>query len=282
MGKSAEAVSASPVYYGGQPDQGRFSGIPLIDMIPLPEKRGTVKGELLNTAGHELNHFLVAYSLGVQVKSLSVRPEGNSLGRTEFDGIISPDLFKIIAAAGSVAPVSGQEARGFGHDFMQIRLLDYVQNLSNSIPFARSRAQHILSGFDARVRQRCAEIIAYMGKVSGGMIPGIINRAIWELKNEKMGIWQNVSPQLETKPGRESTVVEHFGHIYILRHTIDGQTVGEETLICGLCGGKNVHSPNCPAAKYRKSLGLGLEIASFFDLGLASRLNFKNQQTPIQ
>lgn len=281
MANSAESIGASYNRYGDEASPVNISEIPLFHVVPLPGERGEIRGELLNTAGHELNHFLVAYSLGVQVKSLSVRPEGNSLGRTEFGGIISPDLFKIIAAAGSVAPVSGQEARGFGHDFMQIRLLDYVQNLSNSIPFARSRAQHILSGFDAKVRQRCAEIIAYMGRVSGGMIPGIINRAIWELKNEKMGIWQNVSPQIETKPAKESTVVEHFGHIYILRHTIDGQTKGKETLICGLCGGKNVHSPNCPAAKYRKSLGLGLEIASLFDLGLASRFNFKNQQTPL-
>ena len=55
--------------------------------MPEPENRLHLSSELLNTAGHELNHAITAMELGVPVISISVIPNGNSLGRTAFSGL---------------------------------------------------------------------------------------------------------------------------------------------------------------------------------------------------
>ena len=63
--------------------------IPLLQEIPLAKDRPKAKPELLNTAGHELNHALAAIASGISVLDLSVIPTNDSLGRTMFAGHIS-------------------------------------------------------------------------------------------------------------------------------------------------------------------------------------------------
>lgn len=97
-----------------QPDEvSRAKRMPL-SFVPEAEKRFPTP-ELVSVAGHELNHALVALSLGVPIVSLSVMPEGDSLGRTVIGGLISPETLKIIAGGGGVETHDGC-AMGYGSD----------------------------------------------------------------------------------------------------------------------------------------------------------------------
>lgn len=96
--------------------------MPLLHLVPEPQKRGLVSAKLTSVAGHELNHALVALAQGTPIVSLSVIPEGRSLGRTILGGIVDMETMKVIAAAGGVHTHEGY-ARGYGSDKGKVDLI---------------------------------------------------------------------------------------------------------------------------------------------------------------
>lgn len=218
----------------------------------VPERRTGISSDLLNTAGHELNHALVAIACGASVVSVSVRREGDSLGRTMFAGSVSTDTMKVIAAAGSVAAHDGC-AHGFGSDMHHVDLLSHFHG-GISKESAITQAESLISKHPIEVRGKAAEIVAYLGEISGSMMPAILARAQMEFNLEK-GILGNLFvPEQKfdfekTKPkAKDYTVIDNLGGgSYRITYVI-GERKREE-LICGACNDTNSHYKDCPKSK---------------------------------
>ncbi len=260
MGR-AESAPLSAISAGVNPDISIFrpENIPLLELVPL-ELPPLGETGLLNTAGHELNHALVARGLGINVAMLSVKREGDSLGRTYFSGIINPELFQIVAAAGAVSPLFGK-ASGYSHDQFQVGMIDVIhkrKEFGTSFSFALSNAERILAGISSEVRKKAARIIAYLGDVSGNMIGAIIKRAAWEVEMESMGKLDFIkqlyvnnrpkeqqNPEIELSEEKKFTVIEYFSNGFKHYEKYNGETK------CGICGGINGHAPDCRPRSYK-------------------------------
>jgi hypothetical protein len=236
-------------------------GVNTIPMVEVPVFRPN-NPQILNTAGHEFNHAVVATLLGAKVASISVEPQGFSLGRTVFAGYVSPDQFKIIAAAGAVDTSHGK-ARGYSLDMMFIP--DSFRTL------AVQKAAGILAGIPGKVKEKAAEIIAYKKNLSGDMLKEVLQRAYLEVKLENslhllMEKIQQAFPDIDTqrntqnmdeysvveyernpnKPliDKENSEITNIRLKYIRNGTIT------ETIICPVCGGENgSHLPECKLTK---------------------------------
>lgn len=273
----------APASYASAPPMEMFTPAPIepqlapelsLDQIPLqfvpaPGERSFSAGEKF-TAAHEANHALAAMLLvgpGV-VDKISVQPDDWSLGRTIFRGFISLDKFKTIAAAGAV-PTPFGSAEGFSHDLFQVAQI----NRSNTGVFWEvENAKRALAQIPAKVKEKMAEIIAHLKVVSGSILPEILARAYLEADLEGKGQLYMLSHALRgkftpyEKPAaklpKEHTRIEYIDkHIYRYIYVKDGQE--KTTIICGACGGENVHAQNCPAVKYQRSganLAISLEI----------------------
>jgi len=231
--------------------------MPMTD-IPLPHER-TIPHEHLNTAGHELNHALVAYSLGVSVKLISTHPAGNSLGRTEFFGGMSPETFKTIAAAGAVdTPHSA--ASGYGMDMYMIDMLHHYHG-GKGRSGALSEASGIINSYSHEVRARAAEIVAYLGEVSGSQIGTILRQAYTELflegkernKDSYMKIRTMVdviddANKKETNNKDIITIVSYPDGEHAVEYKKNGTKI-IEVVYCSICKGQGVHVSGCPAIK---------------------------------
>lgn len=222
-------------------------GIPL-SFVPMPHRRGEVSSDALHTAGHELNHAIVARELGLPIVGISVVPSGDSLGRTVLGGLCSIDSIKIVAAAGSLATHDGS-AHGYGSDMHKVDMLAHhyggIQRGE-----AVNTASSILGKYSLEIRKKAAEILAYMRQAPGSMISAILERAHFEVQYEKGGHVQSFSnfskPEPESNQKREFTVIDNLPNDqYRIRYVIDGY-VRKEEYICGACQGVNGHSGDCP------------------------------------
>lgn len=230
---------------------------------PLPhlqERMPSFSPDLLNTAGHELNHALVAIAFGEKIISVSVRREGYSLGRTMFAGSVSPDAMKAIAAAGSVATHDGC-SHGYGSDMYHVDLLSHLHG-GISRKSAITQAESAISRYSVEIRKRAAEKIAYhgmlFGDIPGSMIPKILFDSQMELNLEK-GIIDNPLVQEQNfdfketgpKPGNY-TVIDHLENdSYRIRYVVGGE-IKREDLICGVCNDTNGHYKDCPKHRSEK------------------------------
>lgn len=219
--------------------------------VPEPKNRLHLSSELLNTSGHELNHAIVALESGVPVISVSVIPDGNSLGRTAFSGLLSPDIIKIIAAAGSVATHDGC-AHGYGSDLSKVDMLGHFYG-GITRESATSYASAIISKYSTEVRRKAAEIIAYLGEVSGSMLPTVLLRAQMEVNLEKGILGDLFVPDTQeygrepTKPKpKDYTVIDYLKNgDYKITYFV-GERPEKEELVCGICKEINDHLKSCP------------------------------------
>ncbi len=160
----------------------QFIRPPSLPHIPVFERQRSISKERLSVARHEANHIFAAFLVGGEVHSVSVKPEGNSLGRTQVSA--SLEAFQIIAAAGTVGP----GAAGYGGDLSQIARIDrYLEKKpGSSIDSAIATATSLIySHYPKEVQEKVAEMIAFVGEASGGEIRKMINRAFWEVANEE-------------------------------------------------------------------------------------------------
>lgn len=237
----------------------RMSSAPL-SHVPL-ERKG-VNEHQKHVAGHELNHALTAYGLGVPVISISVIPEGDSLGRNIFGGGINPRDFQIIATAGSIATHDGT-AKGFGSDLHTAHLIEHYYD-GIGVDQARNIAiQHVMS-VPRDVRERAAEIIAYLGEISGSLVPSILHRAEWEIKMEEEGLFaaeqfaqehreQQHEQELAPPNFDTFTIIERFVDVNgneqmrwkVIERTSEGGNVP-----CPVCKQEKGHEPGCVLAPH--------------------------------
>lgn len=220
-----------------------------LKQVPEPKNRLHLDSELLNTAGHELNHAIAAMELGLPLISISVIPDRNSLGRTVFSGLLSSDTMKVIASAGAVSTHDGC-AHGYGSDMFKVDMLNHFYG-GITRESAVSQASAIVSKYSVEVRKKAAEIIAYLGEISGSMIPLVFLRAQMEVNLEK-GITDgqfisktNPTQTSELKP-KDYTVIDYLpNNSYRVTYVVDGRRKKEE-LICAICQGTNDHKASCP------------------------------------
>lgn len=233
----------------------------IMPLSQIPEVRPSISSDLLNTAGHELNHALVAIACGASVVSISVRREGDSLGRTMFAGSVSPDTMKVIAAAGSVAACDGC-ASGYGSDIHHARLLTHFYG-GISLESATVQAKTIISNYSIEVRKKVEEIVAYygthIGDIPGSLIPAFLSRARMEVNLEK-GILGNLfvaedefkeAIEPKEKP-KDYTVIDNLEDgSYRIRYAVGGEIKREDS-ICGVCNDTNGHYKDCPKHRSEK------------------------------
>ncbi len=238
-------------------------------LAEVPLNRPEVAG-VKHVAGHELNHALVAYRLGVPVSGISVIPEGNTLGRTMLANASLGDM-QIVAAAGSVHAHDGR-AMGYGSDMQKVVMIGRHFG-GISADQARSIAASILGEYSVEVREKAAEILAYMGQVSGTTLPDIIARAKFEVRLEKAQAFPHltIDPTLELESleipqfvdlsslilidndsvisDQEIAVIEKYANGDSKVQWIKGEKVVRETAICGSCGSLDGHTIGCPILK---------------------------------
>lgn len=222
--------------------------------VPRPESRYSSE-QARHTAGHELNHALIAIDHGIMPFSLSVIPEGNSLGRTIFSGDIDTETFKIIAAGGSVDTPFGR-ASGFGSSYQPGSDLFHIASLHEkyggiNAEEAKKRAQQSLSTIPEKIREKASEIIASLGNISGDEIPNIIRIAEFEIhygassvassvEESISGLKESESYQKQSSSGRKTILgIDEDGNIQ------KPVIVSGENSVCVRCGGKNIHLPLC-------------------------------------
>ena len=222
-----------------------------LSFVPEAGKR-LVSPERKGIAGHELNHALVAIGNGVSVINISLAPMGDSLARTMLGGWVSIGAISDIAAAGGVGTHDGC-ARGYGSDKFRVDY-SHVFEGGPSWESAKGRAAGILSIYSDKVREKAAEIIAYMGEVSGSLIRLIMLRAQMEVDLEKgMAIEPEAyilipTPQKEFK---DYTIIDTLpGNMLRVTYKVVGEKKKEE-LLCRICLGVDGHYEKCPHAKLK-------------------------------
>lgn len=227
--------------------------LPLAE-IPLSQERlPRLNGDLLNTAGHELNHALLARELGVSVALVSVLPEGHSLGRTIFFGRVAPETFKIIAAGGAIDTPHGS-AKGYGGDIRQIQAIDEVFGSNSANLLSNARAL-LTANYSDAVREKAAEIIAYLGEVRGTALFDILTRAEFEVRmeNSKDPLWKRQifyddkrqEPQPKPEEASTYTIIEHLDNgMFHIRYS-ENNLIDREYMFCGECGEIDGHTSTC-------------------------------------
>ena len=227
-----------------------LNSIPL-EFVPTTYGRSFTAMEK-QTAYHEGQHMILAVlDSGPQiVDRVTVVPSGHALGQTVFRGIVPLEKFKIWAAAGAVDPPESF-ASGYGHDLWQVRAV--TGNLFGSVEPEIAEARRRLNHIDKDERTIMAEIIAHMKTVPGAFIGQVWARARLEVslkRDNKLSLLEQilsgkttVQEAVEDKLPSVHTRIEYIDkHIYRIIHVKDGQE--KAVIICGACGGENVHAPN--------------------------------------
>lgn len=226
------------------------ANMPLLSLVPEPQKRSLPSPELVSVAGHELNHALVALTHGAPVISISVIPEGNSLGRTVLGGLVSLETMKVIAAGGGVETHEGH-SEGFGSDKYRVDVLHHFHG-GHSWESARGQAASALSVYSREVRRKAAEIIAYLGRVSGSLLSEIMLRAQMEVNEEKHQNNELFVPIFIQNNSKDQTIIENLpNNISKIIYVVVGK-IEKEEFICGNCQGVNGHAKECPKSELRE------------------------------
>lgn len=234
----------------------QFVETPLKKVMPLsfvPENRsGLISRESISVASHELNHVLVALEYGVPIESISVMPTGDSLGRTTLSGLVSLEKMKVIAAGGGVDTHEGC-ARGFGSDKYKVDMMHYHYG-GHDWETAGSLAASVISKYSTDVRSIAAEIIAFLGEVSGEELPLILMRAQVEA-NARKGIHDSLVISTKTLRKEESqtrTIIDTLpNNVYKITYVVIGKK-DEKKYFCGFCQEVDCHLKNCPNAKIKE------------------------------
>lgn len=119
------------------------------------------------------------------------------------------------------------------------------------------------------MREKAAEIVAFMGQVSGARLPDIIARAKYEVRLEK--IRNNPRAALEPEEPETNnqfvnlesmlaTDKKETDEVMTIEHTPEGDKVQwhkngvviKEQVICKACGGMGSHTSECPVALEQK------------------------------
>ena len=230
---------------------------------------------LLNTIGHELNHLITAYKLGVPLEAttLTAVPKGDILGQVTLPDYIDYGTLQVIAMAGSV-PTHDGNARGFGSDVYKAKLIE-IFGKGKSIHDARREAESLISFYNSDVRLLCAKIIAFlqtekgMGHIQGEMFRDIEQRARYELESKHIKpktpqLFEDVTPEekankkkIEATAGRppdKRTIIEYLpDNKCLIRRVTDG--FEEETVAaCSYCLSPAPHHTEfCEVVKIDKS-----------------------------
>lgn len=247
----------------------------------MPHERRPYFGDL-GPSGHEAVHLALARDpdINIPVHGVSVKRQGNSLGRTIFSGHIEPDKFKVVAAGGTCNTPFGI-AVGYGSemdhdsDVAQIHALHIAyggMNVSEAIQRAHSKVKSI----DAKFLRSLAVIIADMGEIYG---EELIERAIRIAKKEaELGIepFGSLADNAEAAnylPSPESALQLPPGEYTIIEHLVDDKniivyvTIDEENndhILCGFCHGRDGHGTICPLRKKGKDDGITPKIRTIY------------------
>lgn len=226
--------------------------MPLLHIVPERHIRGVPSPELVSVAGHELNHALVALAYGVPIVSLSVKPEGNSLGRTILGGIVDMETMKVISAGGGVHTHQGH-AEGYGSDKYKVDFL-YHSNGGDSWDRVIGRAANIISRYSNKVRERAAEIVAHLKELRGSIIYELLLRAEMEINEEnhvkkELEIQTFLIPQVQSE---NKTIIDSLrNNMYRITYVVIGKENKEE-MFCGVCKSVNGHLEKCPNVKLKE------------------------------
>ena len=183
-------------------------------------------------------------------------------------GIFPVEKLQVIAAAGKVATHDGC-AHGHESDMLKVHILSH---LYNGMPAEKAVmiAHSIISKYPIEVRQRTADIIAYMGEISGSKIPLILERARIELNlekgtpetNSKANAIKQATIQSQTQQQdkhAKRTVIYYLPNgDYKITYVIGNKK--EEKPICNLCKAINGHLKSC--ILYKKGVAKQHEIFS--------------------
>lgn len=213
--------------------------------LPSKRERGFIDYSKVEVAGHELNHALVALGMGITPHFLSVRPEGDSLGRTIFLGEIDAHSFQVIASAGAIHTPDGH-AHGYGSDMSKVRIIrDLYGGMQEDE--AKIKAQAAIDQYFPRARRRAAEIIAFYGEVRGSLIGDILKQSEHEIKLEDMGIEpDNTSFIVEQKSTINTyTQIDYLERGMVRIIFVKNGKEEKKDLFCEKCGGLNGHRENC-------------------------------------
>lgn len=219
----------------------------------LPEKSKRFPSpERKRTAYHESNHVFAALANGATVISVSVEPDSSSLGRTIIGGWVSIEAFQEIAAGGGVHTHHGS-AEGYGGDMSKVEGLHYGHGARHNWESALSQARRKIAAMcPPDVRERFAEIVAYLGKVEGSDIPAIIQRAQVELEEEKGLRSETFEPIFAQFKSEYRTIAETLpNNMFRITYVVIGKENKEE-MLCGLCKGVNSHLEKCPNTKLKE------------------------------
>lgn len=253
--KLVDGVGFTPVV-----SEGMSAVMPLSEQIPPVELR-RVHPDKKHTAGHEFNHAYLAYASGVELDYISLAPSRDSLARTVLAGHVDAATMQVVAAGGCCATHDGR-AMGFGSDLGKVHGL---ANAEGGIHPDRAigRAQKLLSGLSTDIRERAAEIIAFLGEVPGSWFPQILLRAQMELQYEKKNpaakhtsdvtltgyVKEYVFEPKSDPDNGERTIIDDLGKAGIrVRYEVNGVKI-EEKRFCKVCFGINGHLENCATRK---------------------------------
>lgn len=213
-----------------------------------------------NTAMHELLHAIVLESYGYVPEEVSVKREGNSLGRVKVGGWVNPVHFQVFAAASSFA-FEGYEPRGTGSDRFQIGMI--ARQGGHSHEDAEARASRIINGFlmkyGPEYLHKAAHLLHERQSVSGS-VKGILAQAAYEIKMERGETDDEIQFMFRHQRKQEEKATEEEVSVEPKRTTVLETLTGDRSRIslyegtilagvetyCTRCGGRgNDHTQEC-------------------------------------
>lgn len=197
----------------------------------------------LDTASHEFGHWLVSKFHGVGVKEVVC---GDDWGVTVTDGTGSIRQMQSILGAGLV------HGGGIAMDMYMLQRLYYDYG-GLSPADAKDDAANIMSGLHDRIFKKCVELLAIMGRASGGAMDAILQRASLEVQAEDE---QKNNPMImelgkEFDPRDQKIDMGDSKEVMVIVSRKDKPTqlirlnVKKEGRVCPECRGEDGHTTEC-------------------------------------
>lgn len=222
----------------------------------VPFNRGNLPAK--SVAIHELKHLKLALHENVPVALLSVKKEGDSLGRTVLAHSVGREKLALIAAGGRV------DGHGAGSDTAKM-FYSYLspnsdggftnRNINSAwaaVHATTQRAEAIL-GPENEIDDIEAEIIAYKEEIDMGLYVQIHERALFEHKVKKFGLSDLLNDVTSGIVRKENIINLKEGNYYIISNIGLDISVTEEYIggkltkwECNCCHSRDGnHSPAC-------------------------------------